>query len=89
MTIPADEAMKKAADIHNGYAGNIPGDPDGLMVIEKIIRALDAAGWEVRAKGVTYGMIHAGKLAAAKTHDVVKVFEAMNAAAPKLVGVKP
>lgn len=95
--LPADEAMKKAGEIFNGYSGRRPDDPMGAEVVGKIIRALDAAGYRV------VGPINTHEVARAfwrhwsengETHKhghYESTWGAINAAlaaAPKLVEVK-
>lgn len=57
-TLPADEAMKKAVDamVSEGVPAHEGCILDMLIVA---LRALDSAGYEVRAKGVTSEMISA------------------------------
>ncbi len=88
MTTPADEAMKLSTRAALEAADAYWFEPEKArmkIAVEAVIRALDAAGWQLVPKVATEEMYSA----AIMHSNPVVWWDNMLAAAPKLVEVKP
>lgn len=86
--VDADEAMKRAGDVFNGYSGRHPNDPSGVHAVRRILASLESSGWVCVPREATEEMKQAADRLLGKIHDCDTPYNVMIAAAPRLTGEK-